>query len=126
MNGWSSKDVAITGKVVSGIVSNQQITVDAFPITAGGSRNMVIKIKTSAATVVGTITVKLQTACGSDWVDSKSTTIAAAGSVYIKLLEALSTDQQYLPLLNQGRVVVTTTNAGDSITLQSVEILQEL
>lgn len=124
MNGWAPNNVEIAG-VVSGVVTNQPIS-RPFPITAGGSKNFVLKIKTSAATVVGTITAKLQTALGDDWVDSKTVVIAASGNVYIKLNVEVTADQTFLPLLAKGRVVLTTTNAGDSITLTSVETLQEL
>jgi hypothetical protein len=87
---------------------------------------MVLKITTSAATVVGTVTVKLQSAIGSDWVDMKSTTIASAGSVYLRLNIEVAGDQSVLPMLAKGRVVLTTTNAGDSITLSGIQVLQEL
>lgn len=126
MNGWNaSRDYKLSSAAITGIVTDRVIS-SVYPITAGGALNQVIKIKTSAATVVGTITVKLQTAIGDDWVDSKTTTIAAAGSVYIKLNIEVVADQTFLPLLNQGRIVLTTTNAGDSVTLSSIEVLQEL
>lgn len=124
MNGWSAKDVT-QAVPVAGIVTNQVQTVE-YPITAGGSLNHVVKIKASAVTVVGSITAKLQTAIGPDWVDSKTATIAAVGSVYIKLQTTLAGDQTFLPLLNKGRVVITTTNAGDLATIDSIEVLQEL
>lgn len=124
MNGWSSKSVA-KPTVISGVVANQVATV-VYPITAGGSLNKVIKIKASSVTVVGSITAKLQTAISNDWVDSKTVTISANGDFYIKLNIEVAGDQTFLPLLNAGRVVVTTTNAGDAVTIDSVDILQEL
>lgn len=128
MNGWSGKDVTkATGETISGIVTNRPITVEGFPITAGGAtKGLIIKVKTSAATVVGTVTVKLQTALGPDYRDEKTAVISAAGIVYIKFLDTVAGDQAFLPLLNKGQVVLTTTNAGDSVTIQSVEILQAL
>lgn len=127
MNGWSAKDVTLTtaGTAYAGVLANQPITCE-FPITAGGSLNCVLKVKASAATVAGSITAKLQTAIGNDWVDSKTVAITASGSFYIKLNVEVTADQTFLPLLNKGRVVVTNTNAGDTSTITSVEILQEL
>jgi len=123
-NGWSPRSIEIA-RTYSGVQTNNPISAE-FPITAGGSRNMVLKITTSAATVVGTVTVKLQSAIGSDWVDMKSTTIASAGSVYLRLNIEVAGDQSVLPMLAKGRVVLTTTNAGDSITLSGIQVLQEL
>lgn len=127
MNGWSAKDVTKNaGRVISGIVTNQAISVEGWPVTAGGSKAMVIKVKASAVTVVGAITAKLQTAIGPDYVDSKTVAISATGAFYIKLLDTVAGDQTFLPLLNKGQVVVSSTNAGDTLTIDSVEILQEL
>lgn len=125
MNGWAPKNVEITGAAVSGVIANSPISVE-FPITAGGSKNMVIKLKVSGVTVVGSITAKLQTALGSDWVDSKTVAVSADGNFYIKLNIEVAGDQTFLPLLARGRVVLTTTNAGDAASVTSVEVLQEL
>jgi hypothetical protein len=102
------------------------VITQEFPITAGGALNFVAKITTSSVTVVGSITAKLQTAIGSDWVDAKTATISASGSVYIKLNVEVAADQTHLPLLNRGRIVVTTTDAGDELTVEDVRVLQEL
>lgn len=127
MNGWSAKDVTlIPAPSYSGIVTNELLSLEGWPITAGGSLNLVVKIKVSAATAVGTITAKLQTAIGSDWQDSKTVAITGSGVVYIKLQTSVTADQPYLPLLNKGRVVVSTTNAGDSVSVSEVMVLQEL
>jgi hypothetical protein len=127
MNGWSAKEVVLSpAPSYSGVVTDQLLSLDGWPVTAGGSLNMVVKIKVSAATAVGTITAKLQTAEGNDWQDSKTVSITGAGVFYIKLQTSVTLDQPYLPLLNKGRVVVSTTNAGDSVSVSSVAILQEL
>lgn len=125
MNGWSPSNYGIS-QSSTGIVTNQAIS-KAFPITSGGSLNMVIKITFSAAaTVVGSITAKLQTAIGSDFVDSKTATVTNGSTIaYIKLQTALSTDQAFLPLLAKGQVVITTTNASDVFSVATVEVLQE-
>ncbi len=123
-NGWSASDYVIPG-TVTGVVSNQPISKE-FPITARGALNCVFKITVAGVTNVGTQTLKLQTAIGSDWVDSKSTTFTADGAYYIKLQTTLAGDQTYLPLLNKGRIVLTQTNAGDIATVSKVEVVQEL
>lgn len=126
MNGWSTKDQAIAGKAISGIATNSPIT-NEFANSAGGSLNGIIKLKVSGVTQVGTITPKLQTANGSDWVDVKSgTAITANGIQYIRWSIQVAGDQAVLPLLNKSRVVITTTNAGDAVTIDLCEVLQEL
>lgn len=126
MNGYNATDnYVLSSASASGVVTNQPVSRE-FPITAGGSLNMVIKIVTTGVTQVGTLTLKLQTAIGNDWVDSKSTTFTAAGNSYIKLQTTAAGDQTYLPLLNKGRIVLTTTNASDIATISSVQVLQAL
>jgi hypothetical protein len=120
---WSSKNIA-TGVAISGVVTAQPVTVTA-PVTSSGALNGIIKITAAAVTQVGTITPKVQTAIGSDWVDVKSgTAITVAGVQYIRWNIEVAADQTVLPLLNSLRVVLTTTNAGDAITLSKVELLQ--
>lgn len=125
MNGWSATDYAAAPGQVVGASATNSVVSKEYPITAGGALNCVIKIKCSAVTVAAGITAKLQTAIGSDWVDSKTVAVSATGSFYIKLQTALAGDQTYLPLLNKGRVVLTT-GAGDTATIDSIEVLQEL
>lgn len=125
-NGWSAKNVALAGKSISGAVTNEPVTVE-FPNSAGGALNGIIKLKVSAVTQVGTITPKLQTANGSDWVDVKSgSVITTAGIQYIRWNIEVAADQLVLPLLNKSRVVITTTNAGDKVTVDLCEVLEEL
>jgi hypothetical protein len=126
MNGWSAKSVGLANVQVSGVATNRPVTVE-FPNSAGGALNGIIKLVVSGVTQVGTITPKLQTANGSDWVDVKSgAAITAAGIQYIRWNIEVAGDQAVLPLLNKCRVVVTTTNAGDIITVDLCEVLQEL
>lgn len=127
MNGWSAKEVAIP-QAISGIVTDRVVSL-VYPITANGAIHHVVKIAASGVAVVGTITAKLQTAIGSDWVDSKTVTVSANGNFYIKLNVEVVADQTFLPLLNSGRIVITTTNAGDAVTIaasSSINVLQEL
>lgn len=126
-NGWAQEDVSSSpDQALSGIVTSSVITKE-FRLSAGGaSQGLAVKVKASAATIVGSITAKLQTALGNDWVDVKSVTVSAAGNFYIKVMSTVAGDAAIMPLLNKGRVVITTTNAGDSVTVASVEVLQAL
>jgi hypothetical protein len=123
-NGWSAQNYAQSTPIL-GIVTNRVVSKE-YPITSDGALHCVIKIVASGVTVVGSITAKLQTAIGADWVDSKTVAIAANGNVYIKLLAEAAADQTYLPLLNKGRIVITTTNASDAVSVDEVDLLQEL
>lgn len=126
MNGWSATDVSLQGKVVSGVVTNEPITKEPG-VTAGGALNGVLRLVVTNVTQVGTITPKLQTAIGDTWVDVKSgTAITAASTQYIRWNIEVAGDQAVLPLLNKLRVVMTTTNASDTVTVASCELLQEL
>lgn len=126
MSGWSGTEILQgSSQAISGVVTNQVISKEAF-ITAEGALHYVAKIVASGVTVVGTITAKLQTAIGGDWVDSKTATISGNGNFYIKLAVENSSDQTYLPLLNKARIVITTTNAGDAVTVSSIMVLQAL
>lgn len=87
---------------------------------------MVIKLVASGVTVAGAITAKLQTAIDGFFVDSKTVSITASGAYYIKLNVEVTADQTYLPLLSAGRVVVTTTNAGDAAVIGNISVLQAL
>lgn len=127
-NGWSAENYAVdTASVVASAVTDQVLTkAQGFPIYSGGAKHLVVKVVVSGVTVAGAITAKLQTAIGSDWQDSKTVSITQDGNFYIKLLAENEDDWAFLPLLNRGRVVITTTNAGDRVTVSSVWVLQEL
>lgn len=122
-NGWNATDNYANVLSSTGIVTDLVIS-KPFPITANGAKNLVLKVGVTGVTQVGTMTIKLQSAIGDDWVDSKTTTFTADGKFYIKLNIEVAGDQTFLPLLNKGRVVVTTTNAGDIFTVASVQVLQ--
>lgn len=125
MAGYSPINEANGGAPISGVVTNQPVSKE-FPVTAGGSLHFVAKITAAAVTSAGTITAKLQTAIGNDWVDSKTVVISATGIFYIKLNVEVAGDQTFLPLLSKGRVVITTTNASDAVTITAVNVLQEI
>lgn len=127
-NGWAVQDVSNGTVSLSGVVANSPVDVQGWRITAGGAtKGIAIKLTVASITQVGTITAKLQTAIGGDWVDAKaSTSITATGNVYIKLMDTVAADAAVMPLLGKGRVVVTMTNAGDAISISKVEVLQAL
>jgi hypothetical protein len=80
-------------------------------------------ISVSAAS--GTVTAKFRSSLGVGTpVDAKTVTITGAGDFYIKFNNDVNTDEPYLPLLSLGEVVVTTA-AASSVTVTSVQTLQE-
>ncbi len=123
MNAWIPNTVTLPGLSAIGASQTNVPISKKFPITAGGSKNMVVCITTSAA--AGTVTAKLRTSFGTGTaIDSKTVSITGAGDFYIKLNSDLLADQTYLPLLSLGEIVVTT-NGGSSVTVTSVQTLQE-
>jgi hypothetical protein len=123
MNAWIPNTVTLQGLSAIGASQTDAPISKKFPITAGGSKNLVICITVSAAS--GTVTAKLRSSMGSGTaVDSKTVSITGAGNFYIKLNNDVSGDQGFLPLLSLGDVVVTTA-AASSVTVTSVQTLQE-
>lgn len=123
---YVTESVAVdtTAPVLAGVRTNFPVS-RAFRLSAGGATQAVaIKVSFSAVTQVGTLTLKLQTAVGEDWVDVKSQTFTSTVPAYIKLNNAIAGDAALMPLLSKGRVVLTTTNAGDSVTVTAVEVVQ--
>lgn len=124
-NGWSPKDINATGTAT--LVANLTASPvgNVFSITAGGASNaMVIAIKLSG--VAGTVTFQLQTAIGSDFSNvTGKTATGANGWNYIKLNNAISGDAALMPLLDVGRVVVTTNGSGAG-TIDLMYVLQPL
>lgn len=128
-NGWSPTPVALGNPVpltVAGVQAGMVVSKE-FRITAGGACvGLAVKIDTAATTVAGSITAKLQTAVDSEWEDSKTVSVTGNGRFYIQLLSNRTADQQYMPLLAKGRVVIVNTNAGDTTQISSIDVLQEL
>jgi hypothetical protein len=121
-NGWSPEEKVIVGGVVVPQSTTAAISQE-FKLTSGASERLVIAVVASAVSG-GTVDLKLQTAINDQaWSDVKSTTIAASGVAYIRLLAEASGDQSVLPLLSKGRVVAVT-GAGESITVSNVFVLQ--
>jgi hypothetical protein len=123
MNAWVPNTVTLPNLTAIGASQSDAPISKKFPITAGGSKNLVICITVSAAS--GTVTGKVRTSLGTGTaVDSKTVSITGAGDFYIKFNSDLLADQTYLPLLSLGEVVVTTASAS-SVTVTAVQILQE-
>lgn len=118
-NGWSAKNVALAGVAVSG--TQTAVATNEFPNSAGGALNGVIKLKVSDLT--GTVSAKLQTANGSDWIDVKTVSVSGTDT-YIRYSVQIAGDQAVLPLLNKSRVQLVA--ATGTATVVSCEVLQEL
>lgn len=123
-NGWSVQERKLSTVSALGASLTDSPISEAFPINQNAAcRAFVVKIKVSGVTVGGGITAKLQTGIDGEFVDSKTVSISGNGNFYIKLLAAAAGDQTYFPLLNTGRVVITT-GAGSAITVSKVQILE--
>ncbi len=115
-----------TTQVIAGIVTNQVVS-DEFNIYSAGSLNLVIRAAVSGVDVDnGGSTLKLQTAIGDAWEDSKTADVTVDGYVYIRLNVQDADDQTYLPLLSKGRVVITTENADDNTTITALHVIQAI
>lgn len=123
MNAWIPNTVTLQGLSAIGASQTDAPISKKFPVTAGGSKNLVICITVSASS--GTVTAKLRTSLGTGTpVDSKTVSITGAANYYIKLNSDVTGDQGFLPLLSLGDVVVTTAVAS-SVTVTSVQTLME-
>jgi hypothetical protein len=128
MNAWIPNTVTLQGLGTIPAAQTNYVISKKFPITAGGSKNIVVVV-TLTASGAGTYKVKLRSSLGMMTpVDSKEATFAAPGAgaqvIYLKLNNDMSTDQQYLPLLSLGDVVIETP-AGVTTTNVVVQTLQE-
>jgi hypothetical protein len=122
MNGYPAKDRALGTSVVLGASLTNSPISQEVPVTAGGSRNMVVAVLATAVT--GTVDLMLQTAVSDAWVDVKAATISAAGYAYIRVNVQTTADQAVLPLLGKVRVVATT-GGGEALTVSNVWFFQE-
>lgn len=123
MNAWVPNTVTLPNLGPIGASQTAVPVSKKFPITAGGSKNIVICISVSAVT--GTIDATLRTSLGTATaVNAKAITISSTGNSYIKLNSDVAGDQTHLPLLSLGEIIVDT-GAGEAITITSVQVLQE-
>lgn len=130
-NGLSPKDVKKYGlAAISGVVTNSVIS-EEFGLSAGGSLNLRIDLEVTGVTVVGSIAAKLQMRSpGGSYTDlagaNASVAITAAGTFSIRQNVEVAADQPNMPLQKMCRVVLTTTNAGDQVTISAIYVQQEL
>jgi hypothetical protein len=104
-------------------MSAVQVGAD-FSLTAGGaSSSLVIGIK--CASIAGTVTFQLQTGMLESFANVSGKTVSAAnGWNYIKVHHNATGDAALLPLLDLGRIVVTTNGTGAG-TIEQLVVLQE-
>lgn len=123
MNAWTPNTVTLPGlSTIPASQTNAPIS-KKFPITAGGSKNMVVCVSVSAAS--GTVTIKLRSSMGSGTpVDAKTVSVTTPNDYYIKINSDVDTTAGLLPLLSLGEIVVTTAPAS-SVTITSVQTLME-
>jgi hypothetical protein len=130
-NGYSPKDVKLENlEPISGIVTATAISQDVG-LSAQGALHMRVDLQVTAATVVGSITAKLQhRAPNGSFIDlagaNASIVITAAGTFSMTQAVERAADQANMPLRKQLRVVLTTTNAGDAVTIGNVWLYQPL
>lgn len=131
MNGLSPTDKKLAGlQPISGIVTDE--SVSEFGLTAGGSLNLRVDLEVSSVAVVGSITAKLQhkSPGQASWDDlagaNASVVVTAAGTFSLTQNVQVAADQPNMPIRKLCRVVVTTTDAGDGLTVDKAWINQEL
>lgn len=125
MNAWVPNTVTLPNLAPIGASQTAVPVSKKFPITAGGSKNMVVCITTSAAS--GTVTAQLRTSLGNGTpvnATGKTVAVTGAGDFYIKVNSDVDTTAGILPLLSLGEIVVTT-NSASGVTVTSVQVLQE-
>lgn len=129
MNSWIAdiKSTGMTSNSYSGVLAAVPIHKNPYGVTAGGAtQGLRVDINATAVTVVGSITITLQQSSdNSNWENTKTATISAAGIFSIKFLPTVAGDQTYMPLKNLIRLVLTTTNAGDAVTISEIRLSQE-
>lgn len=130
-NGLSPKNVIKkTLEPISGVVTDEAITED-FGLSAGGSKNLRIDLEVSGVTVVGSISAIIQDRSPGGSFSAltganATVAITAAGTFSITQNIEVAADQPNMPIRKMCRVVLTTTNAGDAITVDKVYVQQEL
>jgi peptidoglycan hydrolase-like protein with peptidoglycan-binding domain len=89
-----------------------------LPLSAGLFTKGRVDITASGVTVVGSISVILQhSSDGIIWTSTKTAAVAANGQVSLQFLDTVAGDQTHLPLRPLLRLVATTTDAGDEVTI---------
>lgn len=117
------------GSLTLGAAADQAVSKE-FSISAGGSRNILVGVRTSDVTAGAGITLKLQssfagTAGTEDWIDGNTASVTAAGWSYIRMNIQTAADQDKLPLADVGRIHCAT-GAGSAVTIHEILVLQSL
>ncbi len=111
---------------VAGIVTALEIS-NGFTPTQSGLLNMRVEAEVSAVTQVGTLTMTLQgkspNGTYANLAGATATaTFTAAGTVTLRQNVEVAADQPNMPLPTQMRVVLTTTNSGDRVTVDHIYV----
>ncbi len=125
-NGLSVQDRKVDGStVIAGVIANAPISKPT-QVSELACRALRVDIEVSAITVVGSITAKLQhkSPNGAAWVDmtgaNATLALTTTGTATITQLVERAADQANMPIRQQIRVVVSNTNAGDTVTVDNV------
>lgn len=121
------RDLALPSLVpVVGAVTAMAISRDFTP-TDSGSKNMRVEVEVTGVTQVGTLTCTLQgkspNGTYANLAGANATaTFTANGTVTLRQNVEVAADQPNMPLPTQMRVVLTTTDSGDRVTVSHVYV----
>ena len=124
MNAWSPNTATLPNLQPIGASQTNVPISKKFPITAGGSKNIVISVTVSAVTGTPDLIFRTSIGTGTPVVAKTVSVSAGANNYYIKLNSDVDTTAGVLPLLSLGEVVATTI-AGQALTVTAVQTLQE-
>jgi hypothetical protein len=133
MNGWAPNNVTLPNLEPVGPSSTKVSISKKFPISASGSKYLVVAVQVTQSGA-GTCTLGFKTSLGTGVYpgtaitipsfETKTATFTATGQYFIRFNNEVSGDQAFLPLLSLGEVILTTP-AGVTVTVNSVQVLQE-
>jgi hypothetical protein len=110
-------DIAKT--VIAGAVTAQDVSTPFRP-TYESSMNLRVAIKVTDVTVVGSIDAYLYEYVAGSWVAVTGKTVSITADGTFEMRVVASADATLVPLADQLKVVITTTNAGDEVTVANV------
>lgn len=130
MNGYSPQLISRGASVIGAGVTKQAVSKpEGSGLTSGGSKHFRVNVKVTDVTVATGITLILQHLIIDEWKDlagaNASVAVTADGTYSLTQAVERSADQPNMPVSKQIRVVCST-GAGDAVTVQQVELLQEL
>lgn len=113
----------------TGIV-NPLVISEEFTPSGRGSLNMRVEAEVTGVTQVGTMTITLQgkspNGTYANLAGANATaTFTANGTVTLRQNVEVAADQPNMPLPSQMRVVLTTTNAGDIVTISHIYVIMD-